>query len=69
MMCCVFGCDALYERGYVGVSESGEILRSSRITSESALGQAIGQYVLPRISLDPREADYFAWHLKNTYVR
>ncbi|SHN39430.1 hypothetical protein [Cryptosporangium aurantiacum] len=64
MLACVFGCDALFELGYLGVDASGVIRVSSR--AEGALADRLA-------ALDGRPVDahtsanasYYAWHFTN----
>ena len=64
MPACVFGCDALFEQGYVSVGDQGEILISPQVkttlglagyTTVSLEGRKVG------VSTKGRE-DYFSWH-------
>lgn len=66
MLCCLFGCDALYERGYVGVLEDGRIAHSTLLG-----GGAPFEYVAKRlrasISISSEEGEYFAWHREHCF--
>ena len=64
MPACVFGCDALFEQGYVSVGDQGEILISPQVkttlglagyTTVSLEGRKVG------VGTKGRE-DYFSWH-------
>jgi len=64
MPACVFGCDALFEQGYVAVGDQGEILISPQVkttlglasyTTVSLEGRKVG------VGTQGRE-DYFSWH-------
>ena len=68
MVACKFGCDALFEEGYLGVGESGTVLVSPHAPQAGAaatyLGQLAGRPVPAHTG--PREK-YYAWHRHHTY--
>ena len=62
MLCCVFGCDALYEHGYVTVSGDGVLDVSDRCGPvERGYAQNV---MLDRIAVAENESQYFAWHFE-----
>lgn len=69
MAACLFGCDALYERGYVTVGEDWLLQRTS--TAESTWLEArlahLGERAFPH--RDAARAQYFAWHRSNVFPR
>jgi hypothetical protein len=68
MLCCRFGCDELYERGFLGVDKSGNILISSQLLDTTAKDYS-NNIVLKSITLSQGEETYFLWHLENMYRR
>jgi hypothetical protein len=65
MLACKFGCDELYERGYIGYSPTGDLLVSRALRDANATAYVAG---LPRrIVLSAEQARYFAWHLAKTF--
>jgi hypothetical protein len=69
MSACRFGCDELFERGYISVDADGRLILSGAVeASEQARGYA-RQHLAGRIFGRPmtgRES-YFAWHHANTF--
>jgi hypothetical protein len=68
MLCCRFGCDELYERGFLGVDQDGKILVSSQLLDSTAKDYSTN-IVQKRITLSQGEEKYFLWHLENMYRR
>jgi hypothetical protein len=66
MLCCRFGCDELYERGFLGVEKDGTILVSSHLMDTTAKDYATN-IVQKSIDLSQGEEKYFLWHLENMY--
>jgi hypothetical protein len=68
MSACKFGCDALYEEGYISVDATGTISMSPLAPA----GGAAANY-LRRISgracgaFNADRAPYYAWHRNHTY--
>jgi hypothetical protein len=63
MLACSFGCDSLYENGWITVDESGVIHSSSRDTSRGRLAaqlRALDGHQCP--AHGPASAPYFEWH-------
>jgi hypothetical protein len=64
MPACVFGCDALFEQGYVTVGVGGEILTSPQALNTRGISGYIERHltgVQAQLDLSGR-AEYFAWH-------
>lgn len=69
MSACRFGCDELYERGYVSVDPEGTVILSSAVQASGHAGQYARQYLAGKLfvgSMAGRE-QYFAWHRTNTF--
>jgi predicted restriction endonuclease len=66
MLCCRFGCDELYERGFLGVAKDGSILVSSQLMDTTAKDYAT-KTVQKSIGLSQGEEKYFLWHLENMF--
>jgi hypothetical protein len=71
MPACIFGCDALFERGHVTVDEAG------MVTAATELDGVTDALAAQLARLDGRECfyyhesnvGYFAWHRENVYKR
>lgn len=64
MPACVFGCDALFEQGYVTVGVGGEILTSPQALNTRGISGYIERHltgVQAQLDFSGR-AEYFAWH-------
>lgn len=62
MLACKFGCDYLYEAGYLGV-EKGAIRVSSKLTDP--IGLKYAEEISGRqIDWQTKQYEYFQWHLK-----
>ena len=60
MLCCVFGCDALFEHGYVTVASDGVLLVSKSCgPEETTYAKSI---MRDKIEVAQAESKYFAWH-------
>ncbi|WNV88407.1 HNH endonuclease signature motif containing protein [Umezawaea sp. Da 62-37] len=71
MLACGFGCDRLYEDGYLAVDEHGRVLAAP---STVELGSAVSDYLrrlegLRCTAHRPGSEPYFAWHRDNVYRR
>jgi hypothetical protein len=60
---CRFGCDELFERGYIVVGEGGVLERSAVKTLHGAVDAYIGSIEGRQIANWRRHARYFAWHV------
>lgn len=71
MSACVFGCDSLYERGWIGIDDEGVVRRGS---VAAAVAPVVSSYI-DRIegglcrAHGPSTSAYFAWHWKNKVVK
>jgi hypothetical protein len=66
MLNCKFGCDELYERGYISVDGQGIVVKSSRLVSPVER-EYMNSTVLSRIVVSPNSERYFAWHFQNQF--
>ena len=66
MLNCKFGCDELYERGYLSVDKEGQIHRSSKLTGPFER-KYVTEVVQRNIAVPPEKKDYFAWHHENRF--
>jgi hypothetical protein len=66
MSACVFGCDSLYEKGYIRVNKHGRIEVRKSISSEvqRTVGLLNGKLCL---AFTADSAKYFAWHSENVF--
>jgi len=68
MIACKLGCDALFEAGYIGVTDGGTITLSpivpTSLAADGYLQRLTGRAVA---AASGRRAAYFAWHLTHTY--
>ncbi|MCX8495929.1 MAG: hypothetical protein ORN51_07080 [Akkermansiaceae bacterium] len=61
MLNCKFGCDELYERGFVSIDENWSMIVAPSLTDDTALAYVMDTMhtsIAPR----PASAKYFAWH-------
>jgi hypothetical protein len=70
MLACKFGCDALYEDGYLAVDQDGTVLTAT-------LAGDVSQVVVERLhalrgrvcgAFTPASAPYFDWHRHNVFL-
>lgn len=69
MPACVFGCDALFEQGYVSVGDQGEILISPQVKTTLGLASYTATRLEGRkvgVGTKGREG-YFSWHRTHRY--
>jgi hypothetical protein len=68
MLACLFGCDALYEAGYLSVDEIGEVIAADvgglPPTMSARLTALRGH---PCCAHTDRSAGYFTWHRENIF--
>lgn len=70
MAACKFGCDALFEAGYVGVDSDGTVRVSPLAPATGAAGQYLSRVAGARCdAYGEARADYFDWHLRHTFRR
>lgn len=68
MPACSFGCDALFEAGYLTVDSSGTIQTSRRADIDGAVSERLKQLegrVCPAFA--PSSRNYFHWHRENRF--
>lgn len=68
MLNCKFGCDELYERGYVGVQSDGHVRVSSKLTSPIELAYATHS-LRSLVQVTKANEGYFEWHFANQFKR
>lgn len=70
MLACKFGCDALFEEGYLAVSDGGLIEMSAYAPSEGAAYAYLSQLRGRTCSAwAPASEKYFRWHRSHTFFR
>jgi hypothetical protein len=70
MSACRFGCDELYERGYVAVGADGQVILSRTIEASEHARVYAAQHLVGKLFGRPitdRDA-YFAWHRDNKFL-
>lgn len=67
MLACVFGCDALFEDGYVSV-ENGTIVGATSVAGSTAIGRRIGQLRGRSVDRYADAAAYFDWHRAHVFM-
>lgn len=70
MPACVFGCDALFELGYIGVSDGGRIEVSPRVADHQDLKTRVdAMFSMERIAVawNHHRAPNFEWHMQETF--
>ncbi|MGB2569279.1 hypothetical protein ACPFP2_12620 [Micromonospora citrea] len=68
MLACVFGCDALFETGYISVNENGQIVTSSFEPANKAIANKLADLEGRPVSAHTKaSAAYFAWHQSNMF--
>lgn len=70
MLACVFGCDALYEIGYLSVSDDGTILVAKDDGHLDAAAGHLANFAGKSCSaFSEGSASYFAWHRETIFRR
>ncbi|WP_152659513.1 hypothetical protein [Demequina salsinemoris] len=70
MVACRFGCDELFERGFVSVDAGGTAVLSDDLPSGPARGYALAKIEgnsIARWQERPGTRPHFAWHIKNRF--
>jgi hypothetical protein len=68
MVACKFGCDALFEEGYIAVDESGSIVVSPLAPRADAAGRYLQRLDGRKVAVAAgARLSYFSWHLNHTY--
>jgi hypothetical protein len=66
MLNCKFGCDELYERGYVSVNGSGKIAKSSKLVG-AVERKYMQKTIRDSVRVNKTQKLYFAWHYSNQF--
>jgi hypothetical protein len=66
MLACIFGCDALFEDGYIGV-ENGKVIGTSQESHHSAIGRRVEQLRGRPVAFYEESANYFDWHRRHVF--
>ncbi|NAZ80578.1 hypothetical protein GTR02_01930 [Kineococcus sp. R8] len=68
MLACKFGCDSLFEEGYISVDTAGSILISDLAQPSTALDAYLNMLAGRKCSAwRPDRAAYFGWHFNHTF--
>ena len=68
MLACRFGCDELYERGYIGVAANGEILTAPPKQLTGDLEIRLSEYDNLRCAIiGVTNEEYFRWHREHVF--
>ncbi|KQP70597.1 hypothetical protein ASF40_12655 [Microbacterium sp. Leaf288] len=67
MLACVFGCDALFEDGYVSVKD-GAVIGTTTVDLETAIGRYIDKIRGRTASGYSDAAVYFDWHRTHVFM-
>lgn len=67
MLACRFGCDELYERGFIAYETSGELLVSPKLGDPNAV--AYTRTLPARVAVPAQQAQYFSWHRNRVFLR
>jgi len=68
MLNCVFGCDQLYEHGYISVDANGKVAKSRKLMNETEK-RYMKSVVRSTVTVPVGQRQYFAWHLKNKFEK
>ena len=67
MLACKFGCDYLYEAGFVSI-ENSKVKVSERLTDLTAL-RYVKELNGRQVEVSKKQLEYFKWHLENRFQR
>ena len=67
MLACRFGCDDLFEKGYITINSFGEITMSPKLMDATALAYT-QLLVNKQIKISIAGAVYFKWHQENRFL-
>lgn len=69
MSACRFGCDELFERGYISVGDDGRLIISRAVESSKHAHAYARQHLAGKVFGRPMAGreDYFAWHRANPF--
>ena len=68
MLACKFGCDFLFEAGYVAVNDNNELLISIKLSDRLALDY-LTSISKNGIEVKPAQEKYFRWHFQKRFLR
>lgn len=70
MSACRFGCDELYERGYIAVDDKGQLILSRALEASQHARAYARQHLEGKFFGRPiaGRQDYFAWHRNNRFL-
>ena len=69
MPICVFGCDALYERGFLTISPNGKIVASRKTFGAEDLSRLLSPLHGRRCAAHSSASEpYFKWHRDNVFI-
>ena len=68
MLACKFGCDFLFEAGYVAVNDKNELLISIKLSDRLALDY-LTSISKNGIEVKPAQEKYFRWHFQKRFLR
>ena len=66
MLACKFGCDYLFEVGFIGV-DSGQLIVSPALQDQVARGYA-DLLVGLKVSVSDKQEKYFEWHIQKRFI-
>ena len=66
MLNCKFGCDELYERGYISVDGTGKVVKSTKLIS-AIEKQYMNTIIQESVTVNSAQKPYFAWHFQNQF--
>lgn len=70
MPACVFGCDALFETGFIAVDADGTIIGASNVEPDTPIGNRMSRLIGRRTPAFTEGArPYFEWHRRNKFRR
>ncbi|MGW4928618.1 hypothetical protein ACWEOH_05625 [Agromyces sp. NPDC004153] len=67
MLACIFGCDALFEDGYLSV-ENGTVVGTGTVDLNSAIGRRIHMVRGREVEGYSESASYFQWHRQHVFL-
>ena len=68
MLACKFGCDYLYEVGFISVDENRKLIVSPKLIDPVAISY-ISNFKNRIINHSERQTKYFEWHLQNRFIK
>jgi hypothetical protein len=68
MLACKFGCDYLYEVGYISVDMDNKLVISPKLKDQSALSY-LKNINNKSINVRASQAKYFEWHYLNRFIK